>query len=131
MLTEECHLNPYLEAHGIGVVDTDLGERIVQLGSEAPSHIVMPAIHKRKEEVGALFAEHFGTSPDEDDPGALADAARGPLRAALFGADAALTGVNFAIAETGGDRGLHQRGERRSRRASGAAAHRLAWGSRS
>ncbi len=102
MLTEECHLNPYLEAHGITVVDSDLGERIVQLGREAPSHIVMPAIHKRKAEVGALFAEHFGTSPDEDDPGRLADAARGPLRTALFGAEAALTGVNFAIAETGG-----------------------------
>lgn len=102
MLTEECHLNPYLEAHGITVVDSDLGERIVQLGREAPSHIVMPAIHKRKAEVGALFAEHFGTSPDEDDSGRLADAARGPLRSALFGADAALTGVNFGVAETGG-----------------------------
>ena len=102
MLTEECHLNPYLEAHGITVVDSDLGERIVQLGKEAPSHIVMPAIHKRKAEVGALFAEHFGTAADEDDPGRLADAARGPLRSALFGAEAALTGVNFGVAETGG-----------------------------
>ena len=102
MLTEECHLNPYLEAHGITVVDSDLGERIVQLGKEAPSHIVMPAIHKRKAEVGALFAEHFGTAATEDDPGRLADAARGPLRSALFGAEAALTGVNFGIAETGG-----------------------------
>ncbi len=102
MLTEECHLNPYLEAHGISVVDSDLGERIVQLGKEAPSHIVMPAIHKRKAEVGALFAEHFGTAATEDDPGRLADAARGPLRSALFGAEAALTGVNFAVAETGG-----------------------------
>ena len=102
MLTEECQLNSYLEAQGIMIVDSDLGERIIQLGGETPSHIVMPAIHKRKAEVGALFAEHFGTSPDEDDPATLADAARGPLRAALFGADAALTGVNFAIAETGG-----------------------------
>ncbi len=102
MLTEECGLNHYLEAQGITVVDSDLGERIVQLGHEAPSHIVMPAIHKRKAEVGALFAQHFGTSPEEDDPNRLADAARGPLRRALFGADAALTGVNFAIAETGG-----------------------------
>jgi L-lactate dehydrogenase complex protein LldF len=101
MLTEECQLNSYLEAQGIMIVDSDLGERIIQLGGETPSHIVMPAIHKRKAEVGALFAEHFGTSPDEDDPATLADAARGPLRAALFGADAALTGVNFAIAETG------------------------------
>ena len=52
MLTEECHLNPYLERHGIEVVDTDLGERIVQLRHEPPSHIVLPAIHIKKEEVG-------------------------------------------------------------------------------
>ena len=52
MLTEECHLNPYLEERGIEVVDTDLGERIVQLAEEPPSHIVMPAIHMKKEEIG-------------------------------------------------------------------------------
>ena len=61
MLTEECHLNPYLERHGIEVVDTDLGERIVQLRGEPPSHIVLPAIHIRKEEVGECFHEHLGT----------------------------------------------------------------------
>jgi L-lactate dehydrogenase complex protein LldF len=55
MLTEELHLNPYLEARGIEVVDTDLGERIVQLAGEPPSHIVMPAIHRKKEEIGELF----------------------------------------------------------------------------
>ncbi len=60
MLTEECHLNPFLERHGIEVVDTDLGERIVQLAGEAPSHIVLPAIHKKKEDVGELFHEHLG-----------------------------------------------------------------------
>jgi L-lactate dehydrogenase complex protein LldF len=57
MLTEECGLNPVLERHGIEVMDTDLGERIVQLRREPPSHIVLPAIHLRKEEVGALFHE--------------------------------------------------------------------------
>src|SRR5690606_31537337 len=55
MLTEECGLNPWLESHGIEVIDTDLGERVVQLRREHPSHIVLPAIHVRKEEVGELF----------------------------------------------------------------------------
>ncbi len=61
MLTEECHLNPFLERHGIEVVDTDLGEWIVQLRNEPPSHIVLPAIHIKKEEVGELFHEQLGT----------------------------------------------------------------------
>ncbi len=102
MLTEECGLNPYLEAQGIEVVDTDLGERIVQLAGEAPSHIVLPAIHVRKEEVGALFHDTLGTAEGESDPQVLTEAARQHLRAHFLGADAALTGVNFGIAETGG-----------------------------
>ena len=102
MLTEECGLNPYLEARGIGVVDTDLGERIVQLRREHPSHIVMPAIHLTKEEVGETFTEHLGTEAGVSDPVALAGAARLHLRDRFLGAQAALTGVNFAIAETGG-----------------------------
>ncbi len=61
MLTEECGLNHSLEANGIDVVDTDLGERIVQLRDETPSHIVLPAIHIKKEEVGETFHEHLGT----------------------------------------------------------------------
>src|SRR5262245_29067320 len=61
MLTEECGLNPYLEAHGIEVTDTDLGEWIVQLRHEHPSHIVLPAIHIKKEEVGELFHREIGT----------------------------------------------------------------------
>ncbi|HBH53050.1 MAG TPA: 4Fe-4S ferredoxin, partial [Planctomycetaceae bacterium] len=68
MLTEECHLNPYLEEHGIEVVDTDLGERIVQLANEPPSHIVLPCIHKKKEEIGELFHEHLGTEAGASDP---------------------------------------------------------------
>lgn len=102
MLTEECHLNPYLQDRGIEVVDTDLGERIVQLRNEAPSHIVLPAIHLKKEEVGDTFYEHLGTPAGLADPIALTAAARTHLRERFLAADATLTGVNFAIAETGG-----------------------------
>ena len=102
MLTEECHLNPYLEEHGIEVVDTDLGERIVQLAQEPPSHIVLPCIHKKKEEIGELFHEHLGTEAGASDPQYLTEAARGHLRDRFVKADAGLTGVNFAIASTGG-----------------------------
>ena len=102
MLTEECHLNPYLEARGIEVVDTDLGERIVQLANEPPSHIVMPAIHRKKEEIGELFHEKLGTPAGLSDPTVLTEKARQHLREKFLGAQAGLTGVNFAIAETGG-----------------------------
>jgi len=102
MLTEECHLNPYLEARGIEVIDTDLGERIVQLAKEPPSHIVLPAIHKTKEEVDVLFQKHLGTIPSNGDPQYLTNEARKHLRDKFLKADAALTGVNFAVAETGG-----------------------------
>lgn len=102
MLTEECHLNPFLEERGIEVVDTDLGERIVQFAGESPSHIVMPAIHFKKEEIGALFHEKLGTEAGATDPTYLTEAARGHLRGKFIDADAAITGVNFAIAETGG-----------------------------
>lgn len=102
MLTEECHLNPYLESKGIEVVDTDLGEYIVQIAKETPSHIVLPAIHKTKEEVDSLFQEHLGTTPSNGNPEYLTHEARKHLRAKFLEADAAITGVNFAIAETGG-----------------------------
>ncbi|MBL8813415.1 MAG: lactate utilization protein [Planctomycetaceae bacterium] len=102
MLTEECHLNPCLEEHGIEVIDTDLGERIVQLRQEPPSHIVLPAIHIKKEEVGECFHEHLGTEKGASDPKYLTEAARNHLRECFCTADAGLTGVNFAIAETGG-----------------------------
>ena len=102
MLTEECGLNPYLEARGIEVVDSDLGERIVQLRGEGPSHIVMPAIHLRKQEVGDTFHDHLGTPAGLSDPTALARAAREHLRERFLAADCTLTGMNFAIAETGG-----------------------------
>jgi len=102
MLTEECHLNPFLEAKGIEVIDTDLGERIVQLAKEPPSHIVLPAIHKTKEEVDELFQEHLGTKPSNGNPEYLTNEARKHLRDKFIKADAAITGVNFAVAETGG-----------------------------
>jgi L-lactate dehydrogenase complex protein LldF len=102
MLTEECHLNPYLEARGIEVVDTDLGERIVQLAREPPSHIVLPAIHKKKEEIGELFHQTIGTEKGAADPVYLTQAARSHLRERFMDAEVGLTGVNFAIAETGG-----------------------------
>jgi len=102
MLTEECHLNPYLEAKGIEVIDTDLGERIVQLREEPPSHIVLPAIHLKKSDVSDTFHKHLGTQKGNDDPTYLTRAARASLREDFLSAEAGLTGVNFAIAQTGG-----------------------------
>jgi L-lactate dehydrogenase complex protein LldF len=102
MLTEECHLNPFLERHGLEVVDTDLGERIVQLRHEPPSHIVLPAIHIRKQEVGETFHQYLGTDEGATDPNYLAEAARGHLRSKFMAAEAGITGVNFAVAENGG-----------------------------
>lgn len=102
MLTEECGLNGHLEADGVEVVDTDLGERIIQLAGDTPSHIVMPAIHYKKEEIGTLFNRTMGTQEGSADPQYLTEAARADLRKRFFAADASLTGVNFAVAETGG-----------------------------
>ncbi len=102
MLTEECGLNKFLEERGIEVTDTDLGERIIQLAGESPSHIVMPAIHKKREEIDELFHQHLGTKRSGGDAEYLTREARSHLRKKFLNADAALTGVNFAIAETGG-----------------------------
>jgi L-lactate dehydrogenase complex protein LldF len=101
MLTEECGLNPALERNGIEVIDTDLGERIVQLGAEPPSHIIMPAIHRTRADIGALFEREMGSAPGDTDPGRLTAAARRDLRARFLAADAAITGANFAVAESG------------------------------
>lgn len=101
MLTEECHLNEYLKEQGIDVTDTDLGERIVQLAEEPPSHIVLPCIHWKKEEIGELFHKHLGTPEGNADPQFLTNAARLSLREFFLTRRVALTGVNFAIAETG------------------------------
>jgi L-lactate dehydrogenase complex protein LldF len=101
MLTEECGLNEFLSKNGIEVIDSDLGERIVQLAEEHPSHIVLPCIHKKKEEIGELFHKHLGTPAGNSDPQFLTDTARAHLREVFLTRKAALTGVNFAIAETG------------------------------
>jgi L-lactate dehydrogenase complex protein LldF len=101
MLSEECGLNAFLEARGIEVVDTDLGERIVQLGGEPPSHIIVPAIHRTRDEVGALFERALGAAPGETDPERLVRRARADLRRRFLAAEAAVTGANFAVAETG------------------------------
>jgi len=101
ILTEECHLNPYLEKQGIEVVDTDLGERIVQFLNQPPSHIVLPAIHLKKKEISELFHEKLQTEKGNEDPAYLTQAARVHLREKFFAAKVAITGVNFGIAETG------------------------------
>ncbi|MBC3787128.1 lactate utilization protein B [Spirosoma utsteinense] len=101
MLTEECHLNDYLGEQGIDVIDSDLGERIVQLAGETPSHIVLPCIHWKKEEIGVLFHKYMGTDEGCADPQILTGAARLHLRDTFLTRRVALTGVNFAIAETG------------------------------
>ncbi len=101
MLTEECHLNEFLEERGISVVNSDLGEYIQQIDQEPPSHVVLPCIHKRKEEIGELFHEHLGTEKGLSDPTLLARAARTHLREVFMTRRGALTGVNFAVAETG------------------------------
>jgi L-lactate dehydrogenase complex protein LldF len=82
-------------------VDTDLGERIVQLRHEPPSHFVLPAIHLHREQIGELFHRELSTPKDEVDPGRLTFAMRCDLRRRFLAADAGITGVNFAIAETG------------------------------
>ena len=123
MLTEECHLNENLEKKGIEVIETDLGERILQMMHLSPSHIVMPALHVHKEDIRDCFRqqipeyEHFRhmyyenadfTSPsshlssqDDADPTMLTFVARMHLRSHFLTADAGMTGGNFGIAETG------------------------------
>lgn len=102
ILTEELGLNHFLEEKGYEVVDTDLGERIIQFVKQPPSHIVMPAIHLKKKDIGEIFNKHLGTELGAEDPQYLTEAARVHLREKFLKADAALTGVNFGIAETGG-----------------------------
>jgi len=100
MVTEEIALNRALEAAGIEAVETDLGEYIIQLAGERPSHIIAPAIHKTRQQVGRLFAEKLGI-PYTEDPPRLTQAARKALRAKFLAADMGISGCNLAIAETG------------------------------
>lgn len=101
MLTEECNLNEYLIEKGIDVVESDLGERILQLRGDHPSHIVLPAIHLKREQVGELFEEKLNTEKGNSDPTYLTHAARKHLRNQFLTADVGMTGCNFGVAETG------------------------------
>lgn len=100
MVSEECEVNLTLESAGVEVVETDLGEYIIQLAKEPPSHIVAPALHKSKEEVSTLFAEHHHTEAKTEIQ-ALCSEAREVLRQHFITADMGISGANFAIAETG------------------------------
>ena len=100
MLTEELGVNAFLEARGVETWETDLGEFIIQLAGEPPSHIVGPAIHKSLEDVQALFAERLGTS-GEASPEELCAAARRFLREKFSSAGLGISGANFLVAETG------------------------------
>ncbi len=100
MVTEEIHLNDHLERQGVEVIETDLGEYIVQIAKEAPSHILVPAIHKNRSQVGRLFAEKLGVAYT-DDPAILTSIARRTLRKEFLSAHAGISGANFAIAESG------------------------------
>jgi L-lactate dehydrogenase complex protein LldF len=100
MVTEEIHLNRHLLKHGMDVVETDLGEYIVQLAGEPPSHILAPAMHKDRQQIGRLFAEKLGVDYEEE-PTVLTKIARKALREKFLAADAGITGANFAVAETG------------------------------
>ncbi|MEJ2640133.1 MAG: LutB/LldF family L-lactate oxidation iron-sulfur protein [Desulfosarcinaceae bacterium] len=100
MVTEEIGLNQAFQDAGIEVVETDLGEYIIQLAGETPSHIIAPAIHKTRKEVGRLFADKLGI-PYSEDPPTLTQAARAALREKFLSADMGVTGCNLACAETG------------------------------
>jgi L-lactate dehydrogenase complex protein LldF len=100
MATEEIHLNPYLEKAGIEVGETDLGEWIIQLAGQTPSHMVMPAIHMTKEEVSDLFSKEVNERLTSDIP-RLVKVAREQLRPSFLAADMGISGGNIAVAETG------------------------------
>jgi L-lactate dehydrogenase complex protein LldF len=100
MVSEECGLNDALELAGVAVMETDLGEYILQLAHEAPSHIVAPVVHKNKEEIADLFAEKHHL-PRKTDIAELCREAREVLRPAFLNADMGISGGNFLLAETG------------------------------
>jgi L-lactate dehydrogenase complex protein LldF len=104
MLSEELDLNDHLAAAGITPVETDLGEYIIQLRNETPSHIIAPAIHVDKEQVEADFRRvhtHLAAARDLSDPTSLLAEARAVLRERFLSADVGITGANFLVAETG------------------------------
>jgi L-lactate dehydrogenase complex protein LldF len=101
MVSEEMHLNHFLEENGIEAVETDLGEFIIQLNHETPSHIIVPAIHKNKDEVASIFHDKIPDTPYTESVEELTAIARRVLRRRFAGTKVGLSGVNFAIAETG------------------------------
>ena len=100
MIAEEIGLNAHLAAHGIEPVETDLGEYIIQLAGETPSHIIAPAVHKSRDQVSALFHRAHGTEPRQA-PEDLVREARAVLRRKFLDADVGITGANMLVAETG------------------------------
>lgn len=100
MVSEEIGLNHVLEKQGLQVIETDLGEYIVQLRGEHPSHIITPAVHLRRQDVGKLFEQKLGL-PYTEDISLMTNAARRTLRQVFLEADIGISGVNFGVAETG------------------------------
>lgn len=100
MLSEELEVNSHLQARGVEVVETDLGEYVVQLGEEPPSHILAPAVHRSLGDIRELFGHHLGTDAAAG-PEELTAAARSALREVFLAADMGITGGNFLVAETG------------------------------
>ena len=103
MATAEIGLNEALEEGGVTAIETDLAELIVQLGNDRPSHILVPAIHRNRAEVREIFRDHMPGAPADlsSEPKALAEAARRHLRAKFLSAKVAVSGANFAVADTG------------------------------
>jgi L-lactate dehydrogenase complex protein LldF len=101
MTSAEIQLNPALEAAGIGAIETDLAELILQLGADEPSHIVVPALHVNRHQVREIFARRMGLPELPDDPEALTAAARTYLRKKFLSVPTAISGANFLIAENG------------------------------
>ena len=98
------------------MIETDLGEYIIQLANEPPSHIIVPAIHKTKDQISDLFHAHhkkYGLTERQTEAAALVGEARAVLREKFQSADVGITGANFLVAETGIERHRHQRGQRR------------------
>lgn len=101
MVSEEMHLNQFLAAHGIEAIETDLGEFIIQLEGETPSHIIVPAVHKNRAQIARTFHANIPGAPYTEEVAALNRIARGTLRRKFQTSRVGLSGVNFAVAETG------------------------------
>ncbi|UTY59595.1 LutB/LldF family L-lactate oxidation iron-sulfur protein [Massilia sp. erpn] len=101
MASEEIELNHYLAERGVACMESDMGEYIVQMAGEKPSHIVMPAIHKTRADIGELFEQNIPDTPYTEDVDTLIQTGRRALRQAFVDADIGLSGVNFAAADTG------------------------------